>query len=112
MTDLHDLFDRFLPHQLAHAGLECVDRRQRKRLHRESFLALCTLMLAQSQVGQAGIGGIDQVQVSDYSPVPPAAVVAQPQVLLLILDQQFDLPRTLQVKRQLLSMRLSGLMGR
>jgi hypothetical protein len=68
---------------------------------------LCTLGL-QAHVGQAGIGAIHQVQVSDYSPAPQYAVSAQPQMLLFVLDQQFNLPRTLQAKTQLLSMEPAG----
>jgi hypothetical protein len=59
-------------------------------------------------VDQAGIGGIDQVQVSNHSLVPQDAVIRQPQMLFFVLDQQFNLPRTLYVKRQLFSIGLNS----
>jgi len=43
-------------------------------------------------VGQAGIVAIDQVQVSNHSPVPLNTVIAKPQMLFLILDQRLNRP--------------------
>jgi hypothetical protein len=43
-------------------------------------------------VGQAGIGTINQVQVSNHSPVPQYAIIAQPQMLFLILDKHLNRP--------------------
>ena len=53
--------------------------------------ALCTLVF-NANMGQAGIGAIDQVQVSNYCPVPPNAVIAQPQMLFLFLDHHLNSP--------------------
>jgi hypothetical protein len=43
-------------------------------------------------VGQAGIGNIHQVKVSNYRLVPKYSVIAQPQMLFLVLDQQLNRP--------------------
>ena len=92
MADLDHILNRLVPHGLPQLGLELAD--WRKTQHSLFLLAaLCTLGV-HAQVGQAGIGGVDQVQVSNYSPVPQDTVGAQPQMLLLILDQQFNGPAT------------------
>lgn len=78
------------PNQLTHPGLELAHRRQSQHVL-FLLLALCTLVL-NGQVGQAGIGGVDQVQVSDHTLVPQYAVIAQPQLLLLVLDQHLNGP--------------------
>jgi hypothetical protein len=43
-------------------------------------------------MGQAGIGTINQAQVSNYCPVPPNTVIAQPQMLFLFFDQNLNGP--------------------
>ena len=101
MTHLDHIINRLAPDDALQIGLELPDRRKMQHVL-GLVVALCTVGL-QTQVGQAGMGGVHQVQVSHHSPVPLHAVSAQPQMLLLILDQQFNLPRTLQAKQQLLS---------
>ena|GEM_PF-3157629 len=98
MTDSHNIFHGFVPDLLPQLGFELADRWKTQYI---VFLlvALCT-MGVHAQVGQAalsacvhaqaGIGAVDQVQVSNYSPVPQDAVSAQPQMLLFILDQPFN----------------------
>jgi hypothetical protein len=103
MTMFNDIFNRLLPNDLAHAIFEFTDRFKSQHFLGMMVLALCTLSL-HAQVGQAGIGGIHQVQVSNHSLVPQDTVIRQPQLLFLILDQQLNLPRTLYAKRQFLSM--------
>ena len=90
MTVFDNIFDIVLPDHLAQRRFEFADRLKSQH---SIFLrvALCTLGL-QAQVGQAGIGAIDQVQVSNYSPVPQDAVIAQPQMLFLVLDQHLNRP--------------------
>ena len=100
MTDFHHIFHGFVPYCLPPLGLELPDRRKTQHTL-FVFAALCTLGV-HAQVGQAGVGAIDPVQVSNHSPVPQYAVSAQPQMLLLVLDQQFDRPAT-QVIRDNLS---------
>ena len=90
MTVLYYILHRLLPGQLTHPGLELAHRRQTQHVL-VFLLALCTLVL-NGQVGQAGIGAIHQVQVSNYTAVPPYAVIAQPQLLLLVLDQHLNSP--------------------
>ena len=94
MAMLNNIFNRLLPNNPAHAILELTDRFKSQHFLGIIILALCTLGF-QAHVGQAGIGDIDQVQVSNHSPVPQHAVIRQPQVLFFILDQQLNLPRTL-----------------
>ena len=43
-------------------------------------------------MGQAGIGTIDQAKVSNNSPVPQNTVIAQPKMLLLFFDHNFNRP--------------------
>jgi hypothetical protein len=43
-------------------------------------------------VGQAGIGTINQPQVSNHSLVSQYAIIAQPQMLFLVLDQHLNRP--------------------
>ena len=45
-----------------------------------------------AHVGQAGIDGVNQVQVSNYSPVSQNTVIAQPQMLLLVSDKHLNRP--------------------
>ena len=103
MTMFNNIFHRLLPNYLAHAILELTDRLKTQHFLGMIGLALGTLGI-QAHVGQAGIGGIDQVQVSNHSLVPQDTVIRQPQMLFLVLDQQLNLPRTLYAKRQFLSM--------
>ena len=77
MTIFDDIFNILLPHYPKHSVLEFANRF--KSQHILGFvLALCTIGF-NPYVGQAGIGAIDQVQVSNHSPVPQYAVSAQPQ---------------------------------
>ena len=90
MAVLDDIFDILLPDNLAHALLKFTDRF--KSQHSIVFvLAFCTTGF-NAHVGQAGIRDVHQVQVSNYSPVPQNTVIAQPQMLFLVLDQQLDSP--------------------
>ncbi len=90
MAAFDNILHRLPPGQLTHPGLELAHRRQLQHVF-VFLLALCTLVL-NGQVGQAGIGGIHQVQVSDHTLVPQHAVIAQAQLLLLILDQHLNGP--------------------
>ena len=71
MAVFDDIFDSLLPDQLTHPGLESAYRRKAQHCF-GLVLPLCMLVL-QGQVGQAGVGAIDQVQVSNDSPVPQNA---------------------------------------
>ena len=75
MTDLEHIIDGVPPNRLPQVGFELTDRRKTQHAL-FVVLALCILGLY-AQVGQAGIGGIDQVQVSNHSPVPQHAVPQQ-----------------------------------
>ena len=90
MTVFDDIFNILLPNDPTHALFEFAHR-----IKRQHFLslavALCT-MSTYAHVGQAGIGGINQVQVSNYSPIPKNTVIAQPQMLLLISDKHLNRP--------------------
>ena len=90
MAIFDNILHRLLPDQLTHPGLELAHRRQPQHIF-VLLLALCTLVL-NGQVGQAGIGAINQMQVSNYTPVPQHAVIAKPQMLLLVLDQHLNRP--------------------
>jgi len=90
MAVLDNLFDILLPDPLAQRRFELADRLQSQHSNL-LCVALCTLGLY-AQVGQAGIGAVHQVQVSNYSPVPQNAVIAQPQMLFLVLDQHLNRP--------------------
>ena len=79
------------PDNLVHAGFELADRRHRQHILGLVFVALCTLVL-QTNMGQAGIGAIDERQVSNNRPIPPDAVIAQPQMLFLFLDHHLNRP--------------------
>ena len=90
MTVFDNIVNIFLPDYLVHGLFDFADRL--KTQHFIVFcLALCTLGL-NTQVGQAGIGAINQAQVSCHCPVPQNAVIAQPQMLFLIFDQHFNRP--------------------
>ena len=90
MTVFDDIFNVLLPNGSTHAVFEFAHR-----LKRQHFVvlavALCTMGLY-AHVGQAGIGGVNQVQVSNYSPVPQNTVIAQPQMLLLVSDKHLNRP--------------------
>lgn len=77
MGMVNDIPDALVPDHLPHPGLERTDRRQTRHMIVLAS-ALCTGP-GKSQVGQAGIGDIHQVQVSIHSPVPEDPVIAQPQ---------------------------------
>ena len=65
MAVLDDIFKRLLPDDLTHPGLELADRRQSQH-----FLILAVALsipVIQGQAGQAGIGEVQQVQVSNHS---------------------------------------------
>ena len=94
MAMFNDIFNCLLPNYPAHTILELTDRFKSQHFLGIIVLALCTLGF-QAHVGQAGIGGIDQVKVSNHRLVPQHAVIRQPQMLFLVLDQQLNLPRTL-----------------
>ena len=91
MAVFNDIFNRLLPNDLAHVILELTDRLKWQQFLGIVSLALCTSSF-QAHVGQAGIGGIHQVQVSNHSLVPQHAVIRQPQMLFLVLDQHLDGP--------------------
>jgi hypothetical protein len=65
MTAFDHIFDRFVPHHSPHARFELGDRREQKR--RRLGLLAALFILAQREAGQAGIGNINQVQVSKES---------------------------------------------
>ncbi len=81
----NDICNRLPPNYSTHAILELADRLKSQHFL-GMVLALCTLSL-QAQVDQAGTGDINQVQVSNHSLVPQQAVIRQPQMLFLVLDQ-------------------------
>jgi len=68
MAVLDNLFDILLPDPLAQRRFELADRLQSQHSNL-LCAALCTLGLY-AQVGQAGIGAVRQVQVSNCNPVP------------------------------------------
>ena len=76
MTISHNIFNGFLPDYLTHAGLELTDRRQAQHIFIFLLMALGTMGL-QAHVGQAGVGAIDQAEVSDHCVVPANPVIAQ-----------------------------------
>lgn len=69
MTHLYHIVDRVTPDDSLQVGLELPNRRTSQHTL-GVLLALWTLGF-QAQVGQAGIGGVDQVQVPNHSPVVP-----------------------------------------
>jgi hypothetical protein len=88
MNIFDNILNILLPDDLTHPVFKFAD--WFKSQHFLGFvLALCTLGF-QTQVGQAGIGAINQVQVSNHSPLPFDTVIAQPQMLFLVLDQHFN----------------------
>src|SRR4030042_2146455 len=90
MTIFDNIFDILLPDYLVHGLLEFADR-----LKTQHFIIFCLAVGTlgfNAQVGQAGIGTINQAQVSCHCPVPQYAVIAQPQMLFLVLDQHFNRP--------------------
>ena len=91
MRTLDHILHLLSPDHLAHLSFELTDRLDRQHVLGFCFVALCTLAF-HANVGQAGIGTINQAKVSNNSPVPPNAVIAQPQMLFLFLDQHFNSP--------------------
>ena len=90
MTILDNILNVLLPDDPTHSVFEFANRL--KSQHILGFvLALCTVGF-NPYVGQAGIGAINQVQVSNHSPVSQYAIIAQPQMLFLVLDQQLSGP--------------------
>jgi len=96
MADFNNILNFLLPNNLMHTVFELADRRYRQHILGFVFTALCMLGI-HAHMGQAGIGTIDQAQVSNYRPVPPHAVIAQPQMLFLFLNHHLNRP-TLQIK--------------
>jgi hypothetical protein len=90
MTILDDILNVLLPKHLTYAVFKFADRVKSQHFL-APVLALCTTGFNPC-VGQAGVRDIHQVQVSNYSPVPNHSVVAQPQMLFLVLDQHLDRP--------------------
>jgi hypothetical protein len=90
MTVFDDVFNILLPDHLPHTLLEHADRFKTQHFG-ILRLALCTLGLY-AHVGQAGVGAIHQTEVSCHCPVPQDAVIAQPQMLFLVLDQHLNRP--------------------
>lgn len=90
MTVFNNIFNVLLPYNSTHALFEFANRL--KRQHLCLFNMALFSMGLYTHVGQAGIGGINQVQVSNYSPVPQDAVIAQPQMLLLVSDKHLNRP--------------------
>ena len=95
MRHFNNILNLLIPDNLVHLGFELADRRHRQHILGIVFMALCTLVI-QANMGQAGIGTIDQGQVSNYRPVPPSTVIAQPQMLFLFFDHHLNCP-TLQI---------------
>ena len=91
MGYFNHILNLLLPDDLVHAGFELTDRRHRQHLLGFVFVALC-MPVFDANMGQAGIGAIDQAQVSNYCPAPPNAVIAQPQMLFLFLDHHLNGP--------------------
>ena len=90
MTILDDILNVLLPDDLTHSVFKFADRFKPQHFLGLG-LALCTTGFNPG-VGQAGISDVHQVQVSNYRPVPNHSVVAQPQMLFLILDQHLNRP--------------------
>lgn len=76
MTDPGHIIHRLSPDHTLQVGLELPDRWKRQHML-ALVVALCTVGL-ETQVGQAGMGGVDQVQVSNHSLVPQHAVSTSP----------------------------------
>jgi len=90
MTIFDNILNILLPEDPTHSVFEFANRL--KSQHILGFvLALCTIGFNPC-VGQAGVGTIDQVQVSNHSLVPFDTVIAQPQMLFLVLDQHLNRP--------------------
>jgi hypothetical protein len=91
MGKLDYILNLLLPDNLTHLGFKLADRFDRQHVLGIFLVALCTLAF-NSNVGQAGIGTINQAKVSNNGPVPQNTVIAQPQMLLLLFDQYFYSP--------------------
>ena len=90
MTMYDNILNVLLPDYPTHSVFEFANRF--KSQHFLGFvLALCTIGF-NPYVGQAGIGTINQPQVSNHSPVSQYAIIAQPQMLFLVLDQHLNRP--------------------
>ena len=85
-----NILNILLPDYPMHPVFESADWFQPQHLP-GLVLALCTIGF-NPYVGQAGVGTINQVQVSNHSLVPSYSVIAQPQVLFLVLDQHLNRP--------------------
>jgi hypothetical protein len=90
MTVFDNILNILLPNYPTHPVFELANRLKSQHFL-GLLLALCTIGLY-PYVGQAGIGNVNQVQVSNHSPVPFDTVVAQPQMLFLVLDQHLNRP--------------------
>ena len=91
MRYFNNILNLLSPDYLVHADFQSADRRQRQHILGIFFVALCTLV-GYTNMGQAGIGAVNQAQVSNYCPVPQNAVIAQPKMLFLFLDHHLDSP--------------------
>jgi len=90
MTIFDNILNVILPHEPTHSVFESANRL--KSQHFLGFvLALCTIGFY-AHMGQASIGYINQVQVSNHSLVPNYPVIAQPQMLFLVLDKHLNRP--------------------
>jgi hypothetical protein len=90
MTMFDNILNVLQPDYPTHSVFEFTNRF--KPQHILGFvLALCTVSF-NPYVGQAGIGTINQPQVSNHSLVPFDTVIAQPQMLFLVLDQHLNRP--------------------
>jgi len=90
MTILENILNVLMPDYLTHAVFKLTDRFKPQHLL-VLALALCTISFY-AHVGQAGVGNINQVQVSNHSLVSQNAIVAEPQVLFFVLDQHLYRP--------------------
>src|SRR6056297_530694 len=91
MRYFNNILNLLSPDYLMHADFQSADRRQRQHILGIFFVALCTLV-GYTNMGQAGIGAVNQAQVSNYCPVPQNTVIAQPKMLFLFLDHHLDSP--------------------
>jgi len=91
MRNIDNILNLLTPDYLVHKGFKLTDRRQRQHILGIIFIALCTLAF-NADMGQAGIGAVNQAKVSNYRPVPQNAVIAQPKMLFLFLDHHLDSP--------------------
>ncbi len=77
MAKLNHILNLLLPDHPTHLSFELTNRRNRQHVLGLVFMALCTWAF-NANVGQAGIGTVHQAKVSNYSPDPQNAVIAQP----------------------------------